>query len=79
MLPVYKFVKGAYVELKLSDIINSDEFKTFLHDNLKDENIEIKQKDEDGNTALMSASEKGHQEIVQMLLENENINLNSKF
>jgi ankyrin repeat protein len=40
--------------------------------------IDVNQQDEDGYTALIWASERGHKEIVQMLLQHKNIDLNQK-
>jgi serine/threonine-protein phosphatase 6 regulatory ankyrin repeat subunit B len=43
---------------------------------LKHENINVNQQNKNGITALMLASQNGHQEIVQMLIENEKIEVN---
>jgi ankyrin repeat protein len=45
---------------------------------LLENGIDVNQQDKYGETALMWASQKGHKEIVQMLLQHENIEINTR-
>jgi ankyrin repeat protein len=46
---------------------------------LEKDNIDINQKDKrNGWTALMRASDRGHKEIVKMLIQHKNIQINHK-